>query len=615
MIAFVQGYGLNDSGGGARILTRLAEGAPFPVLSVATGTAAPRAGGAVEEIHLSFRPPSRVLARVEASRFGRHLARADRLLGFDFMQRLSELCAARGVRAIHGVPHGPDFWYAFLVAQQRGLPFFVSLHDELAYNMPGNPRLPEVMEQLGRVWREAHGRFVISEPMGAEYARRYGARPYSLVTDGLDTIPDAPLARSPARLTLYFMGLVHLSYRANFEAVARGLDRFQAAHPGVAVRFVIRGGLPFPLPDGASTREVRPWGTPDEVQRDLDDADVLYLPLPFEPQYEGFWRYSLSTKMVTYLGSGLPILYHGPAEAAAAGVLGGGAAGLAETLDPDAIADALARTVAGRDALVRSALDLGRRAFTMGLQRERFWTPIRAAVEASGAPAPPAEPGTRRAYGSYGVGERLWQQAARRGRLTWGQRVASAARAARWRAMGMDVGAGTTLPPIDVTWPHQVRLGRDCTIEPGVAFKFDGYWQPGPSIVVGDRVFVGRGCEFNVSHGLTIGDDALIASGCRFIDHNHGSAPGLPMREQPVESAPIAVEADAWLGVNVTVLKGVRIGRGAIVGAGSVVTRSVPDGEVWAGVPARRVRARAAGDTPETAGPAEPPRGTAAPEA
>ena len=111
-----------------------------------------------------------------------------------------------------------------------------------------------------------------------------------------------------------------------------------------------------------------------------------------------------------------------------------------------------------------------------------------------------------------------------------------------------------------------------CTLEHDIYFKYDGIWAPGASITIRDRVFIGFGCEFNVRRRLEIGPDCLIASGCKFIDHDHGTARGdPPMREQTAGAeAEIILEEDVWLGVNVVVLKGVRIGRGAIVAAGAI---------------------------------------------
>ena len=159
----------------------------------------------------------------------------------------------------------------------------------------------------------------------------------------------------------------------------------------------------------------------------------------------------------------------------------------------------------------------------------------------------------------------------------------------------MQIGPRTLLPEVHVTWPHQVSLGADCHLEHGIHLKFDGTWAPGPAIVVRDRVFIGFGCEFNARKRIEIGADCLLASGCKFIDHDHGtSTREMPMNQQTTGAeAEIVLEDDVWLGANVVVLKGVRIGRGAIVAAGAVVTRSVPGFEIWGGVPARRLGERA----------------------
>ena len=167
-------------------------------------------------------------------------------------------------------------------------------------------------------------------------------------------------------------------------------------------------------------------------------------------------------------------------------------------------------------------------------------------------------------------------------------------RTAWWRMQGMQIGAGTLLPRLAATWPHQVSLGDHCTLEHDIYFKYDGIYAPGPSILIGDRVFVGFGCEFNVRRRIELGPDCLIASGCKFIDHDHGtSRRDVSMREQADGGeAEIILGADVWLGVNVVVLKGVRIGRGAIVAAGAVVTKEVGEYEIWGGVPARKLGER-----------------------
>jgi acetyltransferase-like isoleucine patch superfamily enzyme len=158
--------------------------------------------------------------------------------------------------------------------------------------------------------------------------------------------------------------------------------------------------------------------------------------------------------------------------------------------------------------------------------------------------------------------------------------------------LGMKIGAGTTVPPLFITWPHQVSLGANCALEEQISFKFDGIRKPGPSIFIGDHVFIGSGCEFNIRLRIDVGSDSLIASGCRFVDHDHGVEPGRLMREQHGPEKAIKIGKNVWLGCNVVVLKGVEIGEGAVVAAGAVVTKSIAGNEIWAGIPARKIGER-----------------------
>lgn len=162
-----------------------------------------------------------------------------------------------------------------------------------------------------------------------------------------------------------------------------------------------------------------------------------------------------------------------------------------------------------------------------------------------------------------------------------------------WKIRGGQIGSGTILPAHLVTWPHQVRFGRDCILQPDLFFNYSHFWTPGPSMLFGNRVFLGRGCEFNIRYRLEVGDDCLIASGCVFVDHDHGRNLTTPMNSQPVIGAPIILHRNVWIGANSVILKGVTIGEGAVVGAGSVVLHSIPAGETWGGVPARCLQKQA----------------------
>ncbi len=177
-------------------------------------------------------------------------------------------------------------------------------------------------------------------------------------------------------------------------------------------------------------------------------------------------------------------------------------------------------------------------------------------------------------------------------RLRMAAGAASCVRKCWFGLQGMRTGHGTKLPKIHVTWPHKVRLGCGCHLEHGIWFKYDGIYSPGTAITIGDRVFIGSGCEFNVRHSVSVGSESLIASGCRFVDHDHGMQRGVAMKAQPCPGAPITIGRDVWLGCNVVVLKGVSVGDGAVVAAGAVVRADVPAYEIWGGVPARKIGER-----------------------
>ncbi|MCU1320426.1 MAG: lacA 2 [Acidobacteriaceae bacterium] len=161
-----------------------------------------------------------------------------------------------------------------------------------------------------------------------------------------------------------------------------------------------------------------------------------------------------------------------------------------------------------------------------------------------------------------------------------------------WRVLGMKIGDGTRLSVMKVTWPHKVSLGKRCSLEHAVYMNAAGGYTEGVSIEVGDGTFIGHGCEFNVTSKVTVGRDCLIAAGTRFIDHDHGMDPEAHMIDQPETHAEITVGSDVWIGANCIVLRGITIGDGAVLAAGSVLTASVPAYAVYGGVPARLIRMR-----------------------
>lgn len=109
----------------------------------------------------------------------------------------------------------------------------------------------------------------------------------------------------------------------------------------------------------------------------------------------------------------------------------------------------------------------------------------------------------------------------------------------------------------------------------------------GPGVRFGNDCFLNFGCTLLSIGGITIEDDVFIGPQCVLATEYH---PEEPTTRHTLLTKPIVVKRNAWLGANVTVLAGVTIGENAIVAAGSVVTKDVPDNMVVAGSPARVVR-------------------------
>ncbi|HEV3409948.1 MAG TPA: glycosyltransferase [Chthoniobacterales bacterium] len=372
-ILFVQPFSLGCAGGGARILRALTDAAPLPWRSVCSSPAKPKPWR--DELHLRSRPP---WGRIEHSRLA---ALPQATAGFfapSFRVRLRRCCETLRVRAIHAVPHsGLDFAVAHQVARDLSLPFFLSLHDDLAYTATLGAEARD--EAMGDAWRSAAARFVISAPLGREYCRRYGERPFQVVTDGLTSLSPVRVNTDPSRLRIYFMGLFHMSYERNLRALLDALAVLERERPDMTITVTLRCEHVRPqVLAGTTTVKVLPFADEAQVQRDLADADLLYMPIPFGAEHERFARYSLSTKMVTYVGSGVPILYHGPENSAAGELLRRARAAVCvPTLEPTEIAAAL-RAVDSETgtAVASNALALAAREFMLADQRRKFWGSI-----------------------------------------------------------------------------------------------------------------------------------------------------------------------------------------------------------------------------------------------
>jgi maltose O-acetyltransferase len=134
-----------------------------------------------------------------------------------------------------------------------------------------------------------------------------------------------------------------------------------------------------------------------------------------------------------------------------------------------------------------------------------------------------------------------------------------------------------------------IQIGRHAALQLGTRIWFNSLSEvreTGSRVGIGTRI--GRDCLLDTRGGLRIGDHVSISPEVAILTADHDrDAQGFPMRRRAV-----VIEDRAWLGMRAMILPGVRIGRGAVVAAGAVVTRDVEPLTIVAGVPARVVGQR-----------------------
>ncbi len=132
-----------------------------------------------------------------------------------------------------------------------------------------------------------------------------------------------------------------------------------------------------------------------------------------------------------------------------------------------------------------------------------------------------------------------------------------------------------------------MAVGKDPKVEPGVIFM--GH----DKISLGDDFTCSFGATFRaVESEIRIGNQVNVGPMAAVIGGNHGTDPDRPMQEQPHLSKPVIIGNDVWVGTGSIILPGVTISDGAVIAAGSVVTRDVEKMTIVAGKPAQKVRER-----------------------
>jgi maltose O-acetyltransferase len=148
--------------------------------------------------------------------------------------------------------------------------------------------------------------------------------------------------------------------------------------------------------------------------------------------------------------------------------------------------------------------------------------------------------------------------------------------------------------PLTVRLRGRVRVENYGRIEVGDRVRIEALTVPvelvawrDAILTVGARTFLNYGASLSAHRSVTIGERCLIGNYAVIMDSDYHD---LTDRTCSGEAQPIVIEDDVWIGVRAIILKGVRIGRGSVIAAGSVVTKDIPPRSLAAGVPASVIR-------------------------
>jgi acetyltransferase-like isoleucine patch superfamily enzyme len=152
--------------------------------------------------------------------------------------------------------------------------------------------------------------------------------------------------------------------------------------------------------------------------------------------------------------------------------------------------------------------------------------------------------------------------------------------------------------PVYLMGGQYISIGKEFASLPGLRIEcWDKYIEDKftPVLTIGDNVKMNYNVHIGCINRISIGNNVLFASNIYISDHSHGLTNGLDMHIQPalrslVSKGPVIVKDNVWIGENVSIMPDLTIGKGCIIGANSVVTKSFPDYSIIAGVPAKLIR-------------------------
>ena len=145
---------------------------------------------------------------------------------------------------------------------------------------------------------------------------------------------------------------------------------------------------------------------------------------------------------------------------------------------------------------------------------------------------------------------------------------------------------------LDVARRGTVVMGAGCTFDRDVEIVV----YSGGRLEIGDNVYVGHGSTIACADSIIIGSETLIGDLVSIRDMNHRRVPGVAMRNSGIETRPIRIGTNCWLGSKATLVAGCELGSEVTVAANAVVTGRFEDSLLIGGVPARVLRGKREGE-------------------
>jgi acetyltransferase-like isoleucine patch superfamily enzyme len=162
----------------------------------------------------------------------------------------------------------------------------------------------------------------------------------------------------------------------------------------------------------------------------------------------------------------------------------------------------------------------------------------------------------------------------------------------RFAASGVRIGRGVV---IDKDPDCLLSIGPKSSVGFGTLLIVKSEFGLNGALRIGEHTAVNEYNNLRAAGGeISIGNHCQIAQFCTLVASNHTTETAKYMIDAPWDGTKtsINIEDDVWIGANCVILPGVRIGRGAVIGAGSVITKDVPNHSIVAGVPGRFIRRR-----------------------